>query len=91
MKNWSGGKIEIELQDGKNHYQAGEVIRGNITVTQTDVFNGSELRVGLHGAEYTFFKSLHSDEDFSFTGRYNFMNVDISVEKYLENKSPVGR
>ena len=82
MNNWSGGKIEIQFQDGKNHYQAGEVIRVDIIVTQTAVFNGGELRVGLHWAKYTYFKSHHSDEDFSFTGRYNYMNVDKSVKKY---------
>ena len=35
MNNLSGGKIEIEFQDGKNNYQTGEVIRGDIIATQT--------------------------------------------------------
>jgi len=52
---WPDGKIEIKLQNNKDQYMTGSVIRGKVIVTQTKDFMASELVVGIHGSEQTYF------------------------------------
>lgn len=65
------------------------MIRGTVFVNQTLEFEGTELVVGINGAEYTYFKQI--DEEIStYCGKNTFLNVDFTLEKYDNKKAPIG-
>jgi len=69
----------------------GEIIRGRVLVTQTKDFMASELVVGIHGSEQTYF-CLHADSHNAsiFTGKRPFIYKSFQVATYNDNESPVG-
>lgn len=89
-KVWVGGKIEVKLSGNKVNYSAGEVISGRIVLSQAQEFNGSELVIGLHGSEQTFFNMPGSEELILFSGKFSFLNAEQCLHSFKDQKSPVG-
>ena len=69
----------------------GSIIKGRIFVTQTKDFMASELVVGIHGSEQTYFTSNASSENSAiFTSKRLFIYKSFTVTPYANNVSPVG-
>ena len=66
------------------------MIRGTVFVNQTIEFDGSELVVGINGAEFTYFKQIDPEEVSTYCGKNTFLNVDFTLEKYDNKKAPIG-
>ena len=59
-KTWDDGTIVIFLDNDQIQYRTGSVIRGRIVVNQQKEFNCTELVVGIHGSEQTYFRLYES-------------------------------
>ena len=69
----------------------GSIIRGQILVTQTKDFMASELVVGIHGSEQTYFTANSNQEKSAiFSGKRPFLYTSFPVKTYADSVSPVG-
>ena len=70
---------------------AGAVIKGRIKVTQTKEFKASELLVGFHGLEQTYFRIDKTADDANlYLGKRPFIHYTFPVTTYPDKLSPIG-
>ena len=89
-KTWDDGTIIIFLDNDQIQYRTGSVIRGRIVVNQQKEFNCTELVVGIHGSEQTYFRLYESDNASIYCGKRPFIYKSFVVNSYSNNISPVG-
>ncbi len=66
------------------------MIKGRLIVTQTKEFNCSELVVGIHGSEQTYFRIYESDSASVFCSKRPFIYKSFVLQSYPNNVAPAG-
>ena len=57
----------------------GDVIRGIIIITQKDDFMGTDITLGLYGAEFTEFRKIATDRGTNYCKKFIFLNASQIV------------